>query len=689
MPAAFAIFKKFYDNGYAFSKIIAIGAISYSVWILGYLKILSFSIINIWLVIFVLTISILLIFKNFIKKSSAILRKNHKIFIAEEAVFLFILIAWSLVRGFEPRIEGLEKFMDFGFVNSILRSQYFPPQDMWLAGSAINYYYFGHLALAVLTKISGIPPSITYNLMIATVFALIFSSTYSLASNIVCVCLRDARLLRESFAKRIKEIKIFEIKKRYLFIGGLLSSAILTMAGNFQPLYHFFTHNGSFEGYWYPDATRFIPFTIHEFPMYSFVVSDLHGFFNNLPFVILLLALIFISFMDNFKINAREKKSFVLPVIIGFVMAIIYMTNVSDWMIYALFLSLVVVVKNYFRRGFSWNSFKNSFIYLMAVLILSAFFALPFILDFKPFAQGIDFVKTRSTPLQLFVLWGFYLFLAASFIALLGRFLLRKKHWDKKIYEMDGNGFLGRINAADTFVFLMVVFSAILIILPEIIYIKDIYVGTHHRANTMFKLVYQAWMLMGVSSGYIIIRWLIFQKKRYLIPWLIVLIPILAGVMIYPYYAAKSYYHDLKGYKGLSGLDWLQKLYFDDYAAINWINRNIGGQPVIVEAVQDDFTHYGRVSANTGLINIVNWPVHEWLWRSSYDEAGKRKEEVRMIYESGDIAEAKALLEKYNADYVFVGSLERSNYPGLKEGNFKLLGKMVFSSGQTRIYKIN
>src|SRR5258708_38797604 len=30
-----------------------------------------------------------------------------------------------------PDIHGLEKYMDYGFVNSILRSQYFPPKDMW------------------------------------------------------------------------------------------------------------------------------------------------------------------------------------------------------------------------------------------------------------------------------------------------------------------------------------------------------------------------------------------------------------------------------------------------------------------------------------------------------------------------------------------------------------------------------
>ena len=44
--------------------------------------------------------------------------------------------------------------------------------------------------------------------------------------------------------------------------------------------------------YWYPNATRFIPWTIHEFPSYSFVVSDVHGHVLSIPFVLLAIALL-------------------------------------------------------------------------------------------------------------------------------------------------------------------------------------------------------------------------------------------------------------------------------------------------------------------------------------------------------------------------------------------------------------
>ena len=56
-----------------------------------------------------------------------------KIFAGEEALFLCGLILWSYIRGLQPDIHGLEKFMDYGFVNTILRTGFMPPQDMWFA----------------------------------------------------------------------------------------------------------------------------------------------------------------------------------------------------------------------------------------------------------------------------------------------------------------------------------------------------------------------------------------------------------------------------------------------------------------------------------------------------------------------------------------------------------------------------
>ena len=145
-------------------------------------------------------------------------------------------MAWSFIRGFQPDIQGLEKFMDYGFMQSILKSDYFPPKDMWFAGGSINYYYFGHYISALLTNLSGLEPLITYNLMIATLFALSFSASFSLGSNLSKFATRNSKLI---------------------ILSGFLAAFLVCLGGNLHALWYLLKH-GNFQSYWYPDATRFI-----------------------------------------------------------------------------------------------------------------------------------------------------------------------------------------------------------------------------------------------------------------------------------------------------------------------------------------------------------------------------------------------------------------------------------------------
>ena len=137
---------------------------------------------------------------------------------------------------------------------------------------------------------------------------------------------------------------------------------------------------------------------------------------------------------------------------------------------------------------------------------------------------------------------------------------------------------------------------------------------------------------------------------------------------------------------------WFQKQYPDDWAAIQWLNlrsTTYDLPPVIVEADGDSYTDYDRFSAFTGLPTVIGWAVHEWLWRGSYDVVAPRREEVRKIYESEDLAETKEILTKYTVQYVIVGTLEREKFKELQERKFGELGERVFTRGQTAIYRVH
>ncbi len=651
LPLTFLIFQKFLDKGYAFSKIIGLLFISYFVWLLGSLKIFPFFSATAWLMVILSVIGNLFLLQKNRRLFRKFFRESAKIFFFEEILFLSALTFWAYIRSFQPSIQGLEKFMDFGFVNSLLRTRFFPPADMWLAGETINYYYFGHLISAVLTKLSGLNPALTYNLMIATLFAFTFTAGFSLGS---------------AFASQLK------LKKKRLFLSGIMTALLLSLGGNLHPLYYWFTHQG-FGGYWYPDATRFIvekfgaiDNTIHEFPLYSFVVADLHGHLINLPNVLLMLALAFVisQNLDTKKKMIELKRAIFL---LAFCLAIAFMTNAWDYPIYLLVAGGVILLFNWLKWPWRKALIRTTTIgsFLVAGSIL---FTLPFHLHFKSIAQGVGLVDFHSPPWMLLVLWGFPLTISLTFLVFL--------YWQKRKHQ-----------STDYFILVLLVVSWFLILIPEFVYVKDIYIHSHQRANTVFKLTYQAFVMFSLAGGYVFIRALTSLRLKlrrffFLIIYSFLLIPI----FIYPYFAIRSYYN-LKNYQGLYGLSYLKTKYSHDYQAILWLNQNVKGQPVLVEAVGESYTDFARVSANTGLPAVLGWRVHEWLWRSSFDEPGKRTEEIRQIYESESLEETKNLLEKYQVEYLFLGSLEREQYPHLIEEKFVWLGKMVFSSGPTKIYQ--
>jgi YYY domain-containing protein len=732
LPLTFYFFDKFFDKGYIFSKLIGLILTGYMVFLLGTAKLVPFTTIALFIVFFAVVIaSILALPKKW--KILYVLRKFWPIFIIEELLFLTVLFIWAYIHSFAPDIHGLEKYMDFGFVNSFLRSEYLPAKDMWFTPFTINYYYFGHLLTAMLTKMSGISSAITFNLMLSTIVAFCFVQTFSIGANLYIQLAQNPR-----------------INKLKTALAGTLTALLVTFAGNLHILYAFFKPYKADapvpfwqlqfspldfpNSYWYPNATRFIYNTIHEFPIYSWVVADLHGHVLDIPFVLLIVGLLFGLVLnhaiknpdDEPKLKTFMVNPFVL-IFVGLLLACMYMTNAWDGAIYFLLVGLVLfyvhtlytplykkafekedkesveVIKNDGKAkkkplvsDWQFALARDYMLSLLVVLCSFFLFATPYNLNFDPFVSGIgvlcapEFLTNigklgpflfepdhcqRSLPWQLFILYGFFYF----FVTIFAVAMIRAKKY----------------NTTDIFVLLLVILSTFLIIIPEFFYVKDIY-PAHYRANTMFKLVFQAFIMLGISSAYIIVRTLTLTElsnlsavKRLLhLLFIIMTMALVYLVLIYPYLAVKAYYGDFKNYQGLNGVTYMQKLYPADYEAIDWLNDNVEGQPVILEAQGDSYTDYGRVSVNTGLPTVLGWTVHEWLWRGSYDVPAPRITEIKDLYESSDIEKTKALIKKYEIEYVFIGSLEYQKHPALVESKFQQLGEVVFQKDTTNIYKI-
>jgi YYY domain-containing protein len=791
LPITKKIFGSFYDLGYPFAKTIAIIVVSYTMFILGILKLIPFSQESLF---FIIVFFGIFLYRKFSIQNTVHWIKHNKpsffIIVFTEIVFFFSLLALAFIRGQEPSIHGLEKFMDFGFMQSILRSQYFPPIDMWLSadpthptGYPINYYYFGHLSGAMLIKLTGISAFVGYNLILATIFAQGMVLAFSLTSNLVYF-----------FQRYILKHKT--ITYLSLLFYGFLGSILVNLSGNLQTIYLFtegypneqpvpfwkiflswqsiqttITNNKvdlmnaliQNSKYWYPNATRFIPFTIHEFPSYSYVVADLHGHVFDIPFVLLTLGVLIALFTYHFvitaekhtqKIHHKAKKThhpfkemiqkqlpILVPyinyvkttptaifftILIGFMTAIHYMTNAFDGPIYLLLTILLFIVL-----------YQFSLTFLLHIILLGTsfyVFSKPFSFFFSPFVSGVGvncspgflqniqqlgpfmFEKDKCQVTELWmlpVLWGFFWISALLFFVVLlwkypskfktietangtggtreGSPLARNERehlWGGHRVTGSGNIALREyyqyISQIDLFILFLFAFGTFLIIIPEFFYIKDIY-PAHFRANTMFKMGYQAFMMMSIASAYVFYRISQWNNKiKYVLKT--IYICFFSLVFIYPFLAFPSYYPGLynndtyKKSPQLDGAKWLETSHPQDKEIIDYINTYIKGQPVILEAQGDSYTDHDRISAYTGLPTVSGWWVHEWLWRGNSDVVGKRIPDIVNMYESHDVELTKLLLKKYNVSYVVISKLEREKYPNLYEEKFNEIGVKIFES---------
>lgn len=701
LPVTAKIFSKFFDKGYLFSKIIGLVFLTFSLWLFSIVKILPFYRVTIFGLLLA-AIGIIFIglkglesFKSFLKA-----KDTMKIFVCEETLFLLGLIFFAFVRGQLPDIHGTEKFMDFAFLNNLLRTKFLPPVDMWLAGKTANYYYYGHYLFAFLTKLTGIQPSFTYNLGMATLFTFGFSLTFSLTANLVY-------LLGKSNIKRV-------------ILAGLISASLLSLGGNLHTFVYAVAlpfaknisiYQGNVKSYFYPDPRSYIgtnpptkDILITEYPAYSYVLGDLHAQIINIFFVLTFIALLLAFFArtsEEIKTKNKPGPWYWMPkesVMMFLMLPVMWMTNAWDFPIYFVVMSAVFLGVNLIKYDFGIKSIIITLINVLKVLIISLLLLSPFLIRFINPTQGFHLTHLEHifSPLylfQMFVIWGYQLFFVVLFVDYIFR-VEPKYSFSKKISSQNFfnrfRQFYARLATTDIFVLILSICAIGLVLVSEIFYQKDVSGVDYYRANTVWKVTLQAFILFDVVIGYIVIRILSIKRsriKQYILGTTIAVI--LGLAMLYPRWSIPQAYNNLRDYKGLDGTAYLTNLYPDDYKAIQWLNSTVSGQPVIIEAVGESYTDFARVSANTGLPTILGWRVHEWYWRGSFDEAGKRTEEVREIYESTDLVKTKALLSKYQVSYIFIGDLEKKQYQNLNGKKFENLGELVFIAGETKVYSIS
>jgi len=135
--------------------------------------------------------------------------------------------------------------------------------------------------------------------------------------------------------------------------------------------------------------------------------------------------------------------------------------------------------------------------------------ALPFTLTFWQISSQIGLTHSHTLFHQLLVIWGLPCILYVWFALTLFR---EQRHMRRTTRKMQWSAH--PVALPDLTVLLLGLCAAGLVAMPEFIYVKDIYGGENYRANTMFKLTYQAFILFGIVMAYALVRVLAVNRRR-------------------------------------------------------------------------------------------------------------------------------------------------------------------------------
>jgi uncharacterized membrane protein len=234
--------------------------------------------------------------------------------------------------------------------------------------------------------------------------------------------------------------------------------------------------------------------------------------------------------------------------------------------------------------------------------------------------------------------------------------------------------------------------------------------GDIGRMNTVFKFYMQAWTLSSLSAAFS--AGMILSEIRIWRPslrnvWQTGLAALVFGAFLFTIMGGSSKIRDRMAPQAphtLNGMTYMAYATYStngqemnlkqDYEAILWMQENVKGSPVIVEANTPEYQWGSRFSIYTGLPGVVGWNWHERQQRAIVPstEVTDRIADIATFYNTTDPSVARAFLQQFNVKYIIVGQLERIMYPGPGLDKFAQLDgtlwKKVYDQGETQIYEV-
>jgi YYY domain-containing protein len=726
LPIAFVVFRPWPDRGYLFAKPLGLLLVATTAWLLVSLGVIQFSFFSVLIALILLAGISLFTLRSIGGDFKAHLVANRRRILRMEILLLVAYVAFLLIRAANPDLwhpwKGGEKPMDFAYLNAVVKSSTVPPYDPWYAGGYLNYYYFGQFMIASLIRFTGIVPSIAYNLAVPLLFMLTVGGVYSIVSGLAELTLRAKRV--PAWSRKSPAIAGLAAVAMVAIVGNI-DGLLQVLEGASRTLFQ--DQAFGFFDFWRSSRmmTPGSPGNeITEFPFFTFLFADLHAHLIAIPIAITALAATIAAYLRIGR-NRPKAESLAGLAVLGVLVGSLRTINAWDFPTQLLLAGVFLVGGQLIssKRSVIGRLFVGGLSTLF-VLIVGHVVYLPFHANFELFNNGV--VKSQfSTELwRYIVIHSLFLLAIISWLVFMWRERLSDALASITNAPLPGSGLAGwmwhvvlvivaaavvtlALTGFATIAFAVIIGASVLgagvvaygsrvpgaryslVAVGMVVMAMALAAGVDMltvkddigRMNTVFKFYLQAWILLAMASAYFF--WYLADAGKFSLSklkpargvWMGLLAVLVIGVMVYPILGTRDRNDERFEFSGLAldGMAYMETVtYVDhegpltlkyDFDAIEWMQQNVAGSPVIIEGLSDQYRWGNRVSIYTGLPAVIGWDWHQRQQRVGYaSTVSNRRIEVDRFFNTSIRQTAISLLDKYNVRYVYVGEMEHAKY---------------------------
>ncbi|MFP3852984.1 MAG: DUF2298 domain-containing protein [Anaerolineales bacterium] len=469
---------------------------------------------------------------------------------------------------------------------------------------------------------------------------------------------------------------------------------------------------------WYWEPSRAIPpgpgepGPITEFPFFTFLYADLHAHMISLPFTVMSL----VWGISTLRAAALKRYGGLLRAVVvllagALIVGTLRPTNTWDFPVYLILVALAAAVAGWlYHQDEPWQGLVRGLLSAGLLVLLSFLLFQPYARWYgQGYTEAIPWEGSKTPLLAYFTVYGLFLFVLVSWF-------LRETHLWMRTTPLAAlsrvKGWFPYIGGLIVLLLIGVIVAAgmgyvtVLVVIPMLVWAGLLFLraqplakriilfltgtalaltlvvevvvlqGDIGRMNTVFKFYLQVWTLLSVAGGALVaILWR--EMPRWSFGWQALwrlgLTLLVLTAALYPLTATPAKIRDRMSAVAPASLDGSVFMQYaqrselgerfelsEDYKAIHWLQQNVDGSPVIVEASIPEYHWGSRYTIYTGLPGVLGWNWHQRQQRvlSGAGEVADRAEAITRFYTTPSVEDARQFIDEYDVVYILVGQVE-------------------------------